>query len=202
VVKQFCFQACYMRFLSVTFLLVFIAWGAPVKSDDTIPSLQISMEDGNPWDKITIQNTGCTPLSGVLVFDFTHSAGGIILDTERGGPGTQDPMPVQVYSGPVKLASPVDGATRLTLSIDRLRPGDIAIVRLDFDSTRSWWHRDRVVAMGADLGGTHLRLTLPSGFHASRQVNRVGRGQFGHIQTCPQITPTPKAPSEDSWLTG
>lgn len=86
-----------MRLLSVTFLLVCMVWGAPVKSDDTILSLQISTEDGNPWDKITIQNTGCTPLSGVMVFDFTHSAGGIILDTERGGPGTQDPMPVQVY---------------------------------------------------------------------------------------------------------
>lgn len=61
-----------MRLLSVTFLLVCMVWGAPVKSDDTILSLQISTEDGNPWDKITIQNTGCTPLSGVMVFDFTH----------------------------------------------------------------------------------------------------------------------------------
>ena len=67
--------------------------------------LSLRMEDGDPHDRFWIRNTdSCGSVNGILDIDFTPSKGGVLLDTEYGGLGTKDPMPVEVELGPIRLA--------------------------------------------------------------------------------------------------
>ncbi len=116
------------------------------------PSLSISMADGNPHDRITMINTGsCDMVSGTLSLDFTASKGKIIIDTQYGGLGTKDPMPVEIEMGLIAVEPVSDGANHITILLGAIPPKGKAVVTLDFDNNFSPWMAARVSIEDEDL---------------------------------------------------
>ncbi len=142
-----------------------LALGSAAHADD----LSVAIGDGNPWDTIQIINHADCPLvAAALQVDFSSSKGRLVIDTEYGGAGTKDPMPVQVLEG-LALVDPVaDGARRLTVRIGALPPKARVIVGLDMDNETGFWRQQRIEFDDIGLAGTGLTLAL-----GGQQVTRV-----------------------------
>lgn len=122
--------------------------------------LSVSISDGDPFDRIFIQNSGeCTLVQGALELDFTTSQGRVLIDTEYGGPGTKDPMPVAVEHGPLQVRNVVDGDRQIVIEINGLLPFQSGIVTLDVDNEATGWFAGRVSILGQHLSGTTARFT-------------------------------------------
>ena len=131
--------------------LIVLAVGSPLRAD-----IVVTFRDGNPHDRLRIANTGCAAVSGTMTVDFTTSATGILLDTVRGGPGTKDPMPVEVERGPLAVGPVADGARTLTVEVDALQPGATGVITMDVDNTSGWWPEQRIDVFGEDIAGTTI----------------------------------------------
>jgi len=80
------------------------------------------------WRLAARPHADCPLVAAALQVDFSSSKGRLVIDTEYGGAGTKDPMPVQVLEG-LALVDPVaDGARRLTVRIGALPPKARVIV--------------------------------------------------------------------------
>lgn len=129
---------------------------APAQAD-----VELTIRDGNPFDRIWIKNAAdCGALTAILHIDLGPSAGRLLLDTVRGGPGTKDPMPVEVERGPLRIDPVQDGATDLTVQIGALRAGDTASLTMDFDDQAGWWPGPRVEVFGDEIAGTVATLRV------------------------------------------
>jgi len=120
--------------------------------------LSISIRDGDPHDRIFVSNTGaCTLARGVLGIDFTMSSGGVLIDTQYGGAGTKDPMPVEVEYGPLHVHAVADGDRQIVIEVDVLLPGQSGTVTLDVDNEASPWFAQRVSILADHLEGSTAR---------------------------------------------
>lgn len=134
--------------------------------------LEVSLTDGDPYDRIYISNTGaCDIVAGALTLDFAGSDGKIVIDTAYGGVGTKDPMPVEVETGNIAVAPVADGDTEISVLIHSLGPGGTAIVTLDFDNNASFWFMRRVAILADDVVGTVARFEAPGVSHAANFAN-------------------------------
>lgn len=150
----------------------------------------LRMEDGNPHDRLWIRNTDqCGAITGVLQIDFEPSAGRVLLDTEYGGLGTKDPMPVEVELGNIRLAPVTDGDRHLTVFLEGLGAGDTAVVTMDFDNEASFWSSPRVEVFGGHIEGTIARFTdtdvTPQAIFDNRAIARISLAE----QPCPKEEP-------------
>lgn len=142
------------------------------------------MFDGNPYDRLQVLNGNkCTPIAGALTIDMRPSAGMILLDTVRGGPGTKDPMPVEVEKGQVFLGPIEDGDQVLFVFIEHLGPGALASVTMDFDNSSEWMPWARVEVFGEHVKGTVARLEF-NGALAEVEFNRFGQAKIQVEETC------------------
>ncbi|MCU4653906.1 hypothetical protein N8I71_13760 [Roseibacterium sp. SDUM158016] len=117
--------------------------------------LEIMVHDTDSIDWIALRLVGeCGPVTGVLAIDFGPSAGGVVIDTEYGGRGSQDPMSVGVLFGPIALGQVPDGATALEIAVAGLEGGDQAVVTLDLDTEQGATAADRIVARPWDIAGS------------------------------------------------
>lgn len=120
--------------------------------------LRVSIEDGDPLDRIRIVNTGnCTVAPGLVTINMANSEGRIVIDTEAGGPGTRDPFPITVENGPARLEPVADGDMSLGLRMGGLAPGGGITISFDGDSQTAFWENRRVVFRPEDLTGTRVR---------------------------------------------
>ncbi|MEM7296478.1 MAG: hypothetical protein AAF330_07645 [Pseudomonadota bacterium] len=120
----------------------------------------MTYRDGNPHDRFFIRHSGCAVLVGELEIDLHSSRGEVLIDTVRGGPGTKDPMPVDVERGPVLVDPVEDGAKILRVSILGLEPGKLAAITLDLDAETHWWPAPRVAVEGDEIAQSEARLAL------------------------------------------
>lgn len=126
--------------------------------------LEITIRDGDPWDRITIRNlAACGAVEGRLRIDLTSSEGDLLIDTVRGGPGTKDPMPVEVLNGPARVAPVEDGAQEIEIWLAGLGAGQSATIGLDFDDQASWWPGPRVVVFGEEIAGSAAQWQILGG---------------------------------------
>lgn len=152
--------------------------------------IRLSLQDGDPYDRLIILNDGCPLGIAELTLDFTGSQGKVILDTVRGGPGTKDPMPVEVERGRLSISPVADGAQTLTVGIGGMGTGERASVTMDMDDTQGWWPGPRVVADGEDLSGTSATL-LTRGTMAFTEFSGGGAVLTSPVTSCAE---TQKAP--------
>lgn len=160
--------------------------------------LSITFRDGNPRDRFTVRNTGCAVVTGQLVIDLAPSAGGVIVDAVRGGPGTKDPMPVEVEAGRLTVAPVADGARRLSMHLGGLAAGERAVVTLDLDDTRGWWPGPRVEVFEQEMAGATATLAAPHGtaratFDATGSARIAGASCADPGPDLPRDDPTPIA---------
>lgn len=147
--------------------LGFAAWA------DT-PKLGIVIADGDPHDRIHLLNqSDCNIVSGTITIDFTASDGKIIIDTQYGGIGTKDPMPVEIEKGMIAVEPVSDGARAITIHAIGLPPNDSAIVTLDVDNNQSGWFSRRVSILAQDLNGTVARYSRTR-FETETKFNKTG----------------------------
>ena len=127
------------------------------------PQLSVMMWDGDPHDRIFIRNTDdCALVRGVLVLDFTTSRGRVLIDTQYGGLGTKDPMPVAVEHGPLTVLPVADGDRRIFIEIHGLLPAQSGTVTLDVDNEATGWFAGRVSILGEHLEGATARFRAQS----------------------------------------
>ena len=60
--------------------------------------VEVQFADGVPWDVFTITGTGCPISDAMMLINLRTSAAGVLIDTTYGGPGSQDPLPVESVS--------------------------------------------------------------------------------------------------------
>jgi hypothetical protein len=126
----------------------------PVVAQGQTARLEVLVEDAAVLDVIVLRNIeACGPVSGLLRVDFGPSSGRVLIDTEYGGGGTQDPWTPVVRAGPARLMPVADGARALDLLVAGLAPGEEVIVTLDIDSEGEAARAGRIVATGAEIAG-------------------------------------------------
>lgn len=126
----------------------------PLAAPAQTARLEVHVEDAAMLDLIVMRNVeACGPVSGLLRVDFGPSDGRVVIDTEYGGGGTQDPWTPAVRAGPARLMPVADGARALDLLVAGLEPGAQVVVTLDIDSERGATRAARIVATGADIAG-------------------------------------------------
>ncbi|MFW5642133.1 MAG: hypothetical protein ACOCY0_05135, partial [Roseicyclus sp.] len=109
--------------------------------------LEVTVEDAAMLDVVVLRNVeACGPVSGMLRIDFGPSAGQVVIDTEHGGRGTQDPRTPVVRTGPGRLMEVEDGAQVLDLLVAGLAPGAEVVVTFDIDSEAEPTRAGRIVA--------------------------------------------------------
>ncbi len=118
----------------------------------------VSIRDLSPYDIITLQNTGCALTGAVINIDLQSSAGQIVIDTEYGGIGSQNPKPVEVQRGDISVSDIQDGAQAVEITINHLGKDESAIVTFDMDDSVQPLNAGRVTASSAELAGTTIRI--------------------------------------------
>jgi hypothetical protein len=132
----------------------------PVIAQAEAARLEVLVEDAAVLDVIVLRNVeACGPVSGLFRVDFGPSAGRVVIDTEYGGGGTQDPWTPVVRAGPGRLMPVADGARALDVLVAGLRVGEQVIVTLDIDSEREATRAGRIVATGAEIAGSRAVFT-------------------------------------------
>lgn len=167
-------------------LALFTTCASPAISD-----VILAIGDGNPWDRLKIHNLTCAPLWGELNVDMVPSIGKVHLDTEYGGPGTKDPMPVEIEHGPLILHPVTDGDQHLTVNIGGLNPNGWATVRFDLDNTSSWLAAPRVEVHGEHIQGAIASLKL-KGRTTSAVFNENGQARLNIDVDCTQPNKEPE----------
>lgn len=148
----------------------------PVAAQDN--HIGVFLFDGNPYDRIFIRNIGdCDTITGTLTLDFTTSAGQVVIDTQYGGVGTQDPMPVEVENGPLSIAPVSDGDRVLQIGIDGLLAGQSGTITLDFDNEAAGWRAARVSIIGDHVAGAAARFDI-AGTSARAVFDRTGAARI------------------------
>ena len=142
--------------------------------------MQVTFRDGNPHDRFWIKNTSCSTLVGALTLDLRSADSPVLIDTVRGGPGTKDPMPVEVLAGPIIVEPVRDGDRQIIFLLGDLPPNIEAVIGLDFDNETGWWPGPRVEVWGEHILGTAARIDMHGG---------ASLGQFGPSGTV--ILPNP-----------
>jgi hypothetical protein len=166
----------------------------PVWAQD--PRLSMAITDGNPHDRIYLLNKGrCDIVSGTLTIDFKGSDGNILIDTQYGGKGTKDPMPVEIEKGLIAVDPVPDGAQKITIHLIALPPNGRAIVTLDVDNDQSGWFSRRVSILSEDLNGTTARYTR------SKHISKATFGKTGTANLALPKSACDKEGAEDQNLT-
>jgi hypothetical protein len=143
---------------SLRALLLAGLWPAALPAETAL--LEVIVEDAAMLDVVVFRNVeACGPISGMLRVDFGPSAGQVVIDTEYGGGGTQDPWTPVVRSGPARLMPVADGARALDILVAGLEPGAEVIVTLDMDSEAEPTRAGRIVATGAEIAGSLAAFT-------------------------------------------
>ena len=140
--------------------------------------LFVVVADGDEADQIYVLNRGpCALVTGRLTIDFAKADYDIVIDTEYGGRGVQDPLPVLVAFGPLKVAPVADGDTSMVIDIGGLPPGQPAAVYFDMDEERSWFFEDRVWVSEAELEGAEVFFQTKD-FGERRRLDGTGAVTF------------------------
>lgn len=141
-----------------TIVAIFVALVVPNLCCAQTAELSVTLRDGDPHDRIYIHNTGeCALVRGVLGIDFAPSQGRVLIDTQYGGLGTKDPMPVNVEHGPLHVQPVLDGDRQITIQIDGLQPAQSGTVTLDVDNEATGWFAGRVIILGDHVEGATAR---------------------------------------------
>lgn len=174
--------ALMVSYLSPIAVLILLASPSVAES----PILRVSITDGDPYDRIRLINLGdCASLTGLVTIDFANSVGKIVIDTQYGGVGTKDPMPVAVEAGPIAVKPVFDGDTQIGIFIDGMVSNGQGAVTLDVDNDASGWFARRVSILSDDLAGTVVRFGADQTvFGATSTVDLVLDGD-----ACAQLTP-------------
>ncbi len=120
--------------------------------------IEVNFRDGNPWDVFTITNAGCAIIQADLTIDLSTSVAGVLIDTEYGGPGTQDPMPAELSEGHAVLAPVTDGDQRLVVTIGKLDTENLIQLRLDVDDTQGSRYAPKIEVYGDEITGATVTL--------------------------------------------
>jgi hypothetical protein len=148
---------------TLTALMASCFCAAAAWADSGAAVLEVFVEDAAMLDVIVLRNVeACGPISGLFRVDFGPSEGQVVIDTEYGGAGTQDPWTPVIRSGPARLMPVEDGARVLDLMVAGLAPGEQVVVTLDIDNERGLSRAERIVATGADIAGG-LSVFMPDG---------------------------------------
>ncbi len=97
--------------------------------------ITVTFGDGNPWDSFTITTDTCAISGATMTIDLTTSVAGVLIDTEYGGRGTQDPMPAELHEGLATLLPVTDGDQQLILLIATLDRDNPIVLKMDVDDT-------------------------------------------------------------------
>lgn len=124
-----------------------------------LAAVEVTFQDGDPWDTFVITSSGCAIIRAELTLDLATSVGAVVIDTEYGGLGTKDPMPAELASGRATLAAVPDGATTLTVAISKLSEDSPIVLQFDADDTISFFRADKIVVTPDEIEGATARLT-------------------------------------------
>lgn len=143
---------------------------APV--NQACAAVEVTFRDGNPWDVFLITSTDCPIRDAELRIDLTTSVAGVLIDTEYGGAGSQDPLPAELASGDATLVPVADGDQLLIVKIARLDDETPIRLQMDVDDTAGTQYAPRIqVALdemtGATVTLTHAGSTTSAPFDAS-----------------------------------
>lgn len=150
----------------------------------------LSIANGDPYDRLRIWNLAVgSELRGRLHIDFATSEGRVLLDTEYGGLGTKDPMPVEVELGNIRMAPVVEGDRHLTIFLEGVAAGATAVITMDFDNEASFWSGSRVAVIGGHIACTVARFEGgEAGTEATFDPCAVARLSLP-ARTCPDDEP-------------
>ncbi|MEO0359371.1 MAG: hypothetical protein AAF386_14005, partial [Pseudomonadota bacterium] len=155
--------------------------------------LVVTFSDGNPHDRFWLQNTGCATLVGVVTIDLTQSAGRVLIDSIRGGPGTKDPMPVEIERGDNTLGPVMDGDQHLDIYLHGLAPDTVAVVTLDLDGDVGWLAAPNVGVENSEMAGARATIDSPD-WAATALFDATARARFDAINPKP-CAPPPTPPN-------
>ncbi len=130
-------------------------------SADTV--FEVRFTDGNPHDRFQFSLIGCPIYDAELEIDLRNSASQVLIDTEYGGTGTQDPMPVEVEDGELTLLPSADGSQILKAQLAAIKEGETATITLDADDALSRSHNDRVEVDGPEISGALFVVSVEAG---------------------------------------
>ena len=138
------------------FLLLLLFCASTAHAD----GVTIDFGDGNPFDRFIIGNVGCALEDATIIIDTRGTTGDVLMDTVRGGPGTQDPMPIAIKTGDAQILPTRDGSQLLILKIGYLKSDDRISVTLDVDDGAAAAHIDRVEVAQNEMAGASARLIV------------------------------------------
>ncbi len=122
-------------------------------------AVEVTFRDGNPWDVFLITSTDCPISEAELRIDLTTSVAGVLIDTEYGGAGTQDPLPAELASGDAILRPVSDGDQLLTVQITRLDVDTPIRLQMDVDDTAGTQYAPRVQVALHEMTGATVTLS-------------------------------------------
>ncbi|WP_299298225.1 hypothetical protein [uncultured Tateyamaria sp.] len=119
-------------------------------------SLTVTFQDGAPKDRFTIVHDGsCAAAPTHLVIDLGTAPAGLIFDTTGAGAGVEVFQPLEWVTGSARTSAVTDGDTALTLSLDRIAPGETLAFTIDIDDTTS---ARQITVDGSEMAGASLRM--------------------------------------------
>lgn len=159
---------------------LFCLLGTPLPAD----GIDVSFQDGNPFDQFIVYNKGCPIGAAVITLDFTSSAGRIVIDTAYGGDGARDPMDVTLAEGDGALRAVADGDRMLRIDLNTLPHLGAVRVTMDVDDSISLFEDARVFADGSEIAGTTVFIAI-DGQITSTRLDTLGRGTLNPTGVCP-----------------
>jgi hypothetical protein len=120
--------------------------------------IRISIEEGAPKDRFTIENTGsCAINAAEVLLDMTTSRGKLIFDVTGAGAGVDVFQPFEIVAGAAALAARpqvLDGQSKIALNIAALQPGESIRFTIDVDDTLG---AREITVTGAEIAGAVAR---------------------------------------------
>ena len=153
----------------------------------TAQEFQVQVTDGNPFDRLTLTNTGC-PLYDVKVqLNLTTSVAGVIFDTEAGAPGVGVTQPITVEKGSATLSDVKDGGVFLVISANTLPTDESISIKMDIDDVDEAQPARQIVVQGAEIAGATVNLNA-TGIALHTRLDNSGRAVLmlpDQIDACP-----------------
>ena len=124
----------------------------------SLAAIEVRFSDGAPWDIFTITNPGCEIAEAELLIDLSTSVAGVLIDTEYGGAGTQDPLPAELSQGNALLAPVIDGDQHLSVTIGTLDKDGLIELRMDVDDTAGSARGPKIQVYADEITGATVTL--------------------------------------------
>ena len=134
---------------------------APAAAHACGPNVEISFTETAPKDIFDIRNKSDEGWSLVsLAFDLSPSSGGLIFDTDVGGPGENVAQPFELAGGNARLTTmPAvsDGDAAMLMLFADFAPGQSFVFTIDLDDRLTHSDMGQTMISGAEIEGTKAR---------------------------------------------